>query len=79
MNRFGIIGFPLLVSFSKTYFSEKFEREHLQEHIYELFPLQDISAFPDIVKTHPDVWVECYNSIQKSSCPLFKRIRRIGE
>ncbi len=55
MNRFGIIGFPLLVSFSKTYFSEKFEREHLQEHIYELFPLQDISAFPEIVKTHPDL------------------------
>jgi shikimate dehydrogenase len=55
MKCFGLIGFPLKISFSKGYFSEKFERENLNDCIYELFPLADISEFPEFVKTHPDL------------------------
>ena len=52
---YGIIGYPLNVSFSKGYFSEKFERENLSDHVYELFPLADVSEFPELVKTHPNL------------------------
>ena len=36
MRHFGIIGFPLLHSFSAKYFSEKFEREHIEAE-YSLY------------------------------------------
>ena len=39
MRHFGIIGFPLLHSFSAKYFSEKFEREHIEAE-YSLYPVQ---------------------------------------
>ena len=55
MKRFGVIGFPLNVSFSKDYFTKKFEHEHLSNYVYELFPLNDISEFPKLVKIHPDL------------------------
>jgi len=55
MKRFGIIGFPLKVSFSKAYFTKKFECEHLNNHVYELFPLSDISQFKDLLTLHPDL------------------------
>lgn len=54
-KRFGIIGFPLKVSFSKEYFLKKFEQEHLKEHFYELFPLSDISEFQDLIKSKSDL------------------------
>ena len=38
MRHFGIIGFPLLHSFSAKYFSEKFEREHIEAE-YSLYPV----------------------------------------
>ena len=44
MRHFGIIGFPLLHSFSAKYFSEKFEREHIEAE-YSLYPIgtEDLS------------------------------------
>ena len=42
MRHFGIIGFPLLHSFSAKYFSEKFEREHIDAE-YSLYPLKEIT------------------------------------
>jgi len=38
MRHFGIIGYPLLHSFSAKYFSEKFAREHIDAE-YALYPL----------------------------------------
>ncbi len=55
MKRFGLIGFPLNISFSKQYFSEKFERNQLNDHVYELFPLADISTFRELIQTTPDL------------------------
>ena len=55
MKKFGLIGFPLKVAFSKNYFEEKFERENLNDHSYELFPLADISEFLELVKSQPNL------------------------
>lgn len=55
MKRFGLIGYPLGHSFSKKYFTEKFEREQLHDHAYELFPLQSIHELPGLVSSHPDL------------------------
>ena len=56
MKKFGLIGFPLNVSFSKGYFEKKFECENLNDHTYELFPLADISEFPEFIKNHSDLY-----------------------
>ncbi len=48
--RFGLIGFPLSHSFSKRYFTEKFEEQGLSEsHRYDLFEIEDIRALPGII------------------------------
>lgn len=39
MRHFGIIGYPLLHSFSAKYFSEKFVREHIDAE-YSLYPIE---------------------------------------
>ena len=44
MNKYGLIGFPLGHSFSKKYFSEKFETGKI-DAIYNLYELADISQF----------------------------------
>ena len=43
MRHFGIIGFPLLHSFSARYFSEKFAREHIDAE-YSLCPLKELTS-----------------------------------
>lgn len=55
MRLFGLIGHPLGHSFSKQYFSEKFVREGISDARYELFPLPDIAALPDLLRKHPDL------------------------
>ncbi|MDR0370352.1 MAG: shikimate dehydrogenase [Prevotellaceae bacterium] len=48
---FGIIGCPLGHSFSKQFFTQKFEREKIDAQ-YDLFELSDISQFPDFINRH---------------------------
>lgn len=55
MKKFGLIGYPLTHSFSKKYFTEKFEREEIEDHSYELFELENLSNFPEFIKAHPDL------------------------
>ena len=50
MRYFGLIGYPLSHSFSKKYFSEKFEREHITDCIYENYPLPSIRLFPQLIE-----------------------------
>jgi len=52
---FGLIGYPLDHSFSKKYFSEKFRKEGLRDCRYELFPMPDIAALPQLLAEHPDL------------------------
>ena len=55
MQVFGLIGYPLSHSFSKKYFSEKFEREGIKNARYELFELPDISGFPELLRQQQDI------------------------
>ncbi|MGF1532554.1 MAG: shikimate dehydrogenase family protein [Bernardetiaceae bacterium] len=42
---YGLIGYPLSHSFSRQYFTQKFDRLGLHDHEYRLFPLPRIEAF----------------------------------
>lgn len=53
MRKFGLIGYPLSHSFSKKYFSEKFEKEGIEDAQYELYPLKAIEELPRLIKTTP--------------------------
>ena len=48
MEQYGLIGYPLGHSFSKKYFTEKFEREAINA-CYELFEIQNIGEFTKLV------------------------------
>lgn len=47
---FGLIGQTVSHSFSKSYFDEKFFREGLRDHHYELFPLKDIKEIESLIE-----------------------------
>lgn len=47
---YGLIGQTVSHSFSKNYFDEKFFREGLRDHHYELFPLKDIKDIEQLIK-----------------------------
>jgi len=48
MRVFGLIGYPLSHSFSKKYFSDKFDREGISNTSYQLFPLTSIDSLPEL-------------------------------
>jgi shikimate dehydrogenase len=51
MKLLGLIGYPLGHSFSKKYFTQKFENEGLtHDWKYELFPIDTIDKLPDILR-----------------------------
>jgi shikimate dehydrogenase len=47
---FGLIGQTVSHSFSKSFFDEKFFREGLRDHHYELFPLNNIKEIETLIK-----------------------------
>lgn len=49
MKQFGLIGYPLSHSFSKKYFTDKFENEHISNCQYDNYPLTEIKEFNDLV------------------------------
>ncbi len=53
MKQYGLIGYPLGHSFSKQYFTEKFEKEGLTDCFFELFPIKTIDEFPTLLNAHP--------------------------
>lgn len=55
MKRFGLIGYPLTHSFSKKYFTEKFEKEGLNDFVYDLFPITSIDSLAGILQNNPDL------------------------
>ena len=52
MNLYGLIGYPLGHSFSKKYFTKKFENEGLGDCFFELFPLPSIHEFSDLLRNN---------------------------
>lgn len=55
MKTFGLIGFPLSHSFSKKYFTEKFEKEQIKDCSYELFPIESIDLFSALLDQYPSL------------------------
>jgi shikimate dehydrogenase len=55
MKLFALIGYPLTHSFSKRYFTEKFEKEGILDCRYELLELPDYQNFPALLAAHPDL------------------------
>ena len=51
MNLYGLIGSPLTHSFSKRYFTDKFEREGITESSYDLYEMPTLDALPELLKT----------------------------
>ena len=49
-RQFGLLGRNISYSFSKKYFDSKFKNEKLTECSFENFDIQNIEAFPDILK-----------------------------
>lgn len=54
MRKFGLIGYPLSHSFSKKYFTEKFESEGLDAE-YCNFPIESLDELDDIIRREPDL------------------------
>ncbi|GEM62030.1 shikimate 5-dehydrogenase [Sphingobacterium faecium NBRC 15299] len=50
MKKLGLIGFPLGHSFSKKYYLEKFDKEHITGVNYDLYSIADIQEFEKIFK-----------------------------
>jgi shikimate dehydrogenase len=55
MRLFGLIGYPLAHSFSKKYFTEKFEKEMLSDCAYENFPIISVEKFTSILQNYPQL------------------------
>ena len=55
MRLFGLIGYPLSHSFSRDYFTRKFEVERRADCRYELFPIASITKLPELLQHHPDL------------------------
>jgi shikimate dehydrogenase len=55
MNLYGLIGFPLSHSFSKSYFTQKFEKEGLTDCRYENFPLASLEELSVLIQQHPQL------------------------
>lgn len=53
MKQYGLIGYPLSHSFSKKYFTEKFERENIKNCQYNLFPIENIKLLPQLIADNP--------------------------
>jgi shikimate dehydrogenase len=54
MKKYGLIGFPLTHSFSKRFWTEKFETENIGS-TYENFEIDNIARFPEIIKNNPEI------------------------
>jgi shikimate dehydrogenase len=52
MKVYGLIGFPLGHSFSKAYFSKKFEKEKISAR-YETFPIDSLEKLPLVFEENP--------------------------
>jgi shikimate dehydrogenase len=55
MRKFGLIGYPLGHSFSKKYFTAKFEREEIQGCQFDLYEIPQIEDFPLALAENPEL------------------------
>jgi len=55
MKLYGLIGHPLSHSFSKQYFTDKFEKESVYDCKYETFDLPTIDKLQEVLKNNPNL------------------------
>lgn len=55
MKKFGLIGYPLSHSFSKSFFDKKFDRENILDAEYQNYPLEKIEDFPALIENIKDL------------------------
>ena len=55
MKQFGLIGSPLSHSFSKKYFTKKFENQGITDCQYDLFPLENMEDLPALLRANPSL------------------------
>lgn len=53
MKQYGLIGHPLVQSFSKIYFDEKFTKENINAASFHLFDISNIEELITVLKEHP--------------------------
>lgn len=51
MKHFGLIGYPLTHSFSKSFFEKKFAQENWSDAQFDLFPMTDINEFSRLIRS----------------------------
>lgn len=51
MRKFGLIGYPLGHSLSKKYFSEKFLKENISDCSYDIWPIEEITLLPALLRS----------------------------
>lgn len=54
MDKYGLIGYPLVHSFSISYFNEKFKNENI-DAVYENYEIPTIEQFPEVLDTNPEL------------------------
>lgn len=52
---FGLIGYPLSHSFSQKYFTDKFDKENIENIEYHLFQLNEIVEIEKLIQEHPNI------------------------
>lgn len=55
MRKFGLIGYPLTHSFSKKYFSAKFEKEEIWNCQFDLYEIPQIGDFEQVLAENPEL------------------------
>ncbi|MEM7102076.1 MAG: proline dehydrogenase family protein [Bacteroidota bacterium] len=55
MNKIGLIGYPLSHSFSKKYFTKKFEKAGIDNYQYDLYPLNAIEELPSLIARNSEL------------------------
>ncbi len=83
MKLYGLIGYPLGHSFSKKYFTNKFESEGLTDCRYELFPLNLIEELPSLINSQPslkglNVTIPYKQQVMKYATETSDAVKEIG-
>jgi len=78
MRLYGLIGYPLKHSFSKRYFAEKFRREGIDAR-YDLYELQRIDDFPELVKMPGLCGLNVTIPYKESVIPFLNELDEVAE
>lgn len=74
MKTFGLIGHRLGYSFSRKFFTDKFQQEHLDDHEYVNFELDSIEEFPGIFQGKDICGLNCTIPYKQQIMPYLNEI-----